>query len=79
MRRSKRSKEAKSGSRSPSPIDSLLNNYNSSEDDASSVKSKRKNAKDYYWTRVLSLSYRNINFNAKYSVQEDKEISGINP
>ena len=73
MRRSKRSEEAKRGSRSPSPIPSMLAEYGESESAASSVKSKRKNELDFRWTRVLSLSYRNLDPTVNYSIIKDKE------
>ena len=72
MRKSKRSEEAKRGSRSPSPILSLLAEYGESESDASSVKSKKTNEVDFLWTRILSLSYRNIDANTNHSIIKDK-------
>ena len=73
MRKSKRSEEAKSGSRSASPISSLQMHYDGSDSEESSVKSKRKNEVDFLWTRVMSLSYRNVNMDAKHSIIKDKE------
>ena len=73
MRKSKRTENAKSGSRSPDEIASMINQYADSESDKSSVKSQRKKEVDFLWTRILSLTYRNIDSTTNYSFIKDKE------